>query len=848
MSDHSVSRRGQSALRLIIFLSGFTFLVYEVSWNRLLSLILGTTVLASTIVLASFMAGFGAGALYWGRRANVHARPDIILAILLGGVGLSSCLNYPLITSLLPSLYSSLPGLGLSSLSTELLVFGTAIVLLFVSAFLMGGIFPIVIKLAMQSDHFISVSLGRLYALETLGSSLGGLATGFVFLGVFGQKITLGLAIAINLMLAIWLLLARFPNLMERPAGSESQLNVARQKKPSEKTQRGPSSSLSMDREAALVGTFVCGFAMFSLQVLWLRIFRIYLTNTSYTFALVTSVVILGLFAGSILFKSRVHNIDDYIRSMLRVIIFMGVSAALGLLLLIYLPETLMLPFQTMLGDPLARILLLPLIASLLIVFPPAVFSGYAFPLACRLYTSGGKDISKDVGSVLMVNTVGCVFGPIMTALILIPMLGATLSVVLVIALLAVAAVYILHRSVPRRLNRLARSVLYIAVTGLVVLIVYHPDIRILPPSFSQSNREVLYYQESVEGTLSVGQDKSAGGSRHTYVNNSAVIGTTYDAVKVVKMIGHYPFLMGAKIKKVLVIGFGIGVTTSAIASHPEVESIECVELVTGLKDAAPYYRDLNRDVVNDPRLEMISGDGRHYLQTKPGSYDLISCDPTHPVLGSGSLYTKEFFALCREHLNPGGVVSQYLPLHKLRTEDFLGIISTFYSVFPNSTVWLGHTHAVLLGARDPIRIDFQMWSARAAEIGQDPHFYAEPHHLAATIVLDGETIGRLGAGSRLNSDDHAYTEFFAPACLDEDNLAKNLLFLMDNRSEISAVFSNFDDPETMARFVQGNKLMTESLLYQMGNDQQRGLRTLQEACRVNPENQEYPFLIKLYY
>ncbi len=848
MSQRFASRRGQSALRLVIFLSGFTFLVYEVSWNRLLSLYLGTTVAASTIVLASFMAGFGAGALCWGRIANRRARPDVLLAILLGGVGLFSALNYTLITRLIPSLYSSLPGLGLTLELTELLVFGTAIGLLFVSAFLMGGIFPIVTKLAIQSDQAISVSLGRLYALETLGSSVGGLATGFVFLGILGQKVTLGLAITMNLMLAIWLLLTRIPNLEEVPAVSESDPKVARKKTTPERIRRGPSSALSMDREAALVGTFSCGFAMFSLQVLWLRIFRIYLTNTSYTFALVTSLVILGLFAGSVLFKRWVHNIDDYIRSMLRVVLFMGVSSALGLLLLIYLPETLMLPFQTMLSDPLTRILLLPLIASLLIVVPPAVFSGYAFPLACRLYASGNKDISKDVGSVLMVNTVGCVFGPAVTAFILIPMLGATMSVVCVIALLAGVALYILHRSAPWRLNKLARSVLYIAIAGLVALILYHPDIRILPPSFSQSNREVLFYRESVEGTISVGQDRAGNGSKHTYVNNSAVIGSTYDAVKVVKMIGHYPFLLGANIKKVLVIGFGIGVTTSAIASHPEVESIECVELVAGLKDAAPFYRDFNRDVVEDPRLEMISGDGRHYLQTKPDSYDLISCDPTHPVLGSGSLYTKEFFALCREHLNPGGVVSQYLPLHKLRTEDFLGIISTFHSVFPNSTVWLGHTHAVLLGAREPILIDFQLWNARAAEIGQDPHFYAESHHLAATLVMDGPTIERLGASSRINSDDHAYTEFFAPASLNEDNLAKNLRFLMENRTEINAVFHNFDDPETMARFVRGNQLMTESLLFQMGNDQQRGLRALQEACRVNPENQEYPFLIQLYY
>mgnify|MGYP000697646323 CR=1 FL=1 len=94
-------------------------------------------------------------------------------------------------------------------------------------------------------------------------------------------------------------------------------------------------------------------------------------------------------------------------------------------------------------------------------------------------------------------------------------------------------------------------------------------------------DRDILFYEESVEGTLSVGQDRDTRArAKYTFVNNSAVIGSTYDAVKVVKMVGHFPFFMGLECRDVLVIGFGIGVTTSAIAAHPEVESIECVELV----------------------------------------------------------------------------------------------------------------------------------------------------------------------------------------------------------------------------------------------------------------------------
>ncbi|MFH1844255.1 MAG: hypothetical protein ABIF77_13710, partial [bacterium] len=602
-------------------------------------------------------------------------------------------------------------------------------------------------------------------------------------------------------------------------------------------------------RRTALVGAFVCGFAILGLQVFWMRMFRIYLTNTSYTFALVSSLAILGIFVGSVLFERRGQRIVDHQRSLLRVIVWLGVATALGLVLLVNLPEVLLFPFSAALGQPLVRVLLLPLVVSLLVVFPPAVCSGYAFPLACSMYAVGRDSISRDVGRVLMVNTVGSVLGPVAAAFLLLPTLGVSMSVILILLILAGCAFFFLKRLPAPPVSARLRYGLYAAILVLVLLLGFRPDIRILPPSFHRFGREVLFYRESVEGTLSVGKDiGTRSESKYTFVNNSAVIGSTYDAVKVVKMVGHFPFFLGLEGKQVLVIGFGIGVTTAAIAAHPEVESIDCVELVAGLRDAAVYYRELNRNVVADPRLKIIAGDGRHYLQLTSKKYDLISCDPTHPILGSGNLYTREYFTLCREHLNPGGMVSQYLPLHKLRTEEFLGLIATFHAVFPHCTVWLGHYHAVLLGSLDPIRVDFADWAARIDAVGRDDRFYLDPYHLAATLVLDGAAIERLATDSELNSDDRSYTEFFDPACLDPDNISKNLEFLQDQRTGVDAVFANITNPALMSKFVQGNLLLTESLLHKLRGDPERGLQFLRQACQVNPEDREFPFLIQLDY
>ena len=75
-----------------------------------------------------------------------------------------------------------------------------------------------------------------------------------------------------------------------------------------------------------------------------------------------------------------------------------------------------------------------------------------------------------------------------------------------------------------------------------------------------------------------------------------------------------------------------------------------------------------------------------------------------------------------------------------------------------------------------------------------------------------------------------------------------NLRFLQENRVDVGSVFENIADSENLARYVRGNELLTESLIYQFDGDSNRSLRALREACEVAPDDQEFPFLIKLYF
>ena len=135
---------GNNFIHFIIFLSGFTFLIYEVVWNRMLSLLLGATVSASTIVLVSFMAGFGLGAYFWGKRASITNKTGHLLSILLFGVGVLSLVNYVLIKYTLPAFYSLLSGKDFSTTGIEITMFAIVSFLLLGSTFFMGGLLPVV--------------------------------------------------------------------------------------------------------------------------------------------------------------------------------------------------------------------------------------------------------------------------------------------------------------------------------------------------------------------------------------------------------------------------------------------------------------------------------------------------------------------------------------------------------------------------------------------------------------------------------------------------------------------------------------------------------------------------------
>ncbi len=197
-----------------------------------------------------------------------------------------------------------------------------------------------------------------------------------------------------------------------------------------------------------------------------------------------------------------------------------------------------------------------------------------------------------------------------------------------------------------------------------------------------------------------------------------------------------------------------------------DTKGLEVIDIVDVSKDILNYsstiYPEHDRNPLLDPRVTAHIEDGRHYLETRQQSYDLITGEPPPPkIAGIVSLYTEEYFAALRERLNAGGIVTYWLPVHGLLESDSKAIIRAFCNVFEDCSLWNGASlDWIMVGTRGlktpvPVKNFVQQW--------QDPIVSRElralgvelPEQLGALFIGDSKFLKKLTRETRPLNDDH---------------------------------------------------------------------------------------------
>jgi spermidine synthase len=190
-----------------IGVSGFCALGYEVLWTRMLTLVVGTSVYAFTIMLLAFLAGIGAGshafAIVRGpwtraaRGATAYVFGATQLAIGLSALAVTVLMRYlPNTTSRLQDV---LVGVGTAEFTARTVASaGVAFAYMFVPAFFMGAAFPAAGAVVAPASGQEGRAVGRLLTVNTVGAILGSVASGFALIRLFGIERSLQMLVVVN--------------------------------------------------------------------------------------------------------------------------------------------------------------------------------------------------------------------------------------------------------------------------------------------------------------------------------------------------------------------------------------------------------------------------------------------------------------------------------------------------------------------------------------------------------------------------------------------------------------------------------------------------------------------------
>jgi spermidine synthase len=710
------------AVLLLSFGSGVAALIYEIVWFQLLELVIGSTAVSLGILLATFMGGMCLGSLILSR-LRLYA-----IELGIGILGILVLFLMPFVGSAYSAAACLLP-----------------------PTLLMGATLP---ALARQVGEVSR--MGLLYAANIAGAVFGCLLSGFYLLRVYDVATATYVAMSINVAVA-GIAFALVP----KPLPDSSPVR-----------DEGGDSSPTVYVAIALSGLCALGA-----EAIWTRTLGLLFGASVYTLSIIVAVFLTGLGIGT--------GIGSLLcRSLARPRLALGWCQLLAAAAIAWTAYNISAslpywPIDPSISSNIWFNFELDLARALWALLPPTILWGASFPLALAAAGSKPQESSKLFAGIYAANTLGAIVGALGASLILVAWIGSQRTQQVLIALSIIAGVMLL----PRR---------YIVAAALGCVSIYSvPPVSKLLIAYGRyaatwaGKSDIIYAGEGINSSVAVASFPN--GLLTFHVAGKVQASNVPRDMRLQRMLGHLTSLVPANPRSILVIGCGAGITAGAVSIDPRVERETIIEIESLVpRAAAQYFSEPNFNVLHNPRVQVRIEDGRHYLLTTGERFDGITVDPLDPwVKGAANLYTKEFYEVMKQHLNPGGVVTMYIQLFETNQDAVKSSVATFFEVFPNATIWgnpyQGRGHdMVLLGQVEPLKIDLDEMEQRVGYRGGDSKVaqsLAEvgmnsPVDLFATYAGRASDLKPWLSGAAINRDRNLRMQYLAGIGLNADDSA----------------------------------------------------------------------------
>lgn len=763
----------------IFSLSGFCALIYEILWTKYLSLTFGNTMIAVSVVAATFMAGLALGSFLLGRYVDRKANLLKVYGLLEFAIAITALLFAPTL-SLVEHLYvywtQQLP--GIPWLVTAIHILFSSLLLL-PPAICMGGTFPLMCRFFARRRS--GAQIGRLYALNTLGATLGAFSAGYLLIPSIGLSNSGYLAISFNLLVGLAAMLLAKKYGVTDADGEVSRATI----------QTGFD---AVAHRPILIAIGLIGFFSLAYEILWTRLLLLYLGNTSYSFSLMLSAYLVGVAIGGAVYARLAH------RQMNEKRLFLVLAGLMATVILATAPHYDRLAYLFQFSHELSgeRWWLLSLF-SFLIVFTviglPTVLSGAMLPAAVAIIDPGKRHTGKGVGLVVLHNTAGAVLGSLFAGFLMIPYFGLLNSFKFLalgnLLLVVVLACYYRRRIMPRWLIPALCCIAsgFALLPGAWNMELINSGVYCYAPKYAKMGgidkvleaEKLIDVIEGSDCTVAVHESLNTR-VRFFSVNGKTDGGTGSDMVTQI-LIGQIPLLLHPHPDDVLVVGLGTGVTLTAMGDQPT-RNITCVEISPEVVSAESYFSHVNGSVLKDPKVSLVVNDGRNQLLTHPETYDVIVSQPSNPwQSGNSNLFTEDFYKLAGKRLKQGGVFCQWIGLYDITTENLKIAARTFLNTFPKVLVFRSQANLILVGSQEPLPIDYQQMLERfenpaISQLFELVQLETPAKLIASQYLFNEQTLAKFAGAGILNTDDRPILEFSA-----HHNLGGNILGELKKRN-----------------------------------------------------------------
>jgi len=658
--------KAQPNIPFLFFLSGISGLIYETVWFRMLIRVFGTTLEATSTVLAVFMGGLALGAILAGKKADGLKNPLKIYAGLELLVAFSALAATFLMAGLPALIAPLLPAGGTAGAAAavpliRLLVSGAV---LLIPTVLMGATLPLLVSHLSSGVEDSGGKISRLYALNTLGAVLGVLASGYLLLGHVGEKGTATIAAALNLLIAL------------RIFG----LNPADRQPRAAAPAQSPEAAGGYRRLLFVMG--ISGFTALALEVLWARALIITIGNSVYAFSAMLGVYLLGIALGSLYAETRAGNTADPLPALARCQAAIAALSVAGLAAFYFIGRNTIAPKYIYSPITQASDIFSLFGWALLIIFPVTLLMGFFFPVAAQAGVRASGRVGS-IGPLYGANTLGTILGSLATGFILIPQLGTKFSFIIMALLAALTGVFLAGLAGEAEKRRFAP---WLAVSALLAVAAFAlPD-----PVFNIINRRLevnmpgmlAYYHEDRAGAVSV-VFSNGGQTKSLFINGFSVSGNGSAG----KLMSHFPLLFQKDPKEMFIIGLGAANTLHS--GVVEGVHVTVAELIASVREAGPLFLKDWDELAAAGKFTVRLNDGRNELLRSRERYDAIVVDVTPPIYSSGAvnLYSRDFFKLARAKLTKTGVFSIWIPKPCFESDYFM-MLKSLKEVFPYVNVW----------------------------------------------------------------------------------------------------------------------------------------------------------------